>query len=74
MRAAWASEVFMDGLVFSDRCLFDDQLWGRRFIARTEVTRKRRATLMACRLSVSGRCNIIESLSGNEKDLRFHSN
>ena len=49
---AWllvASEVFMDGgLVFSHRCLFDDQLGGRRFIARTEMTRKRHAVLMAC--------------------------
>ncbi len=45
MRAAWASEVFMDGgLAVSCRCLFDDQLLG----ARTETTRKRRAVLMAC--------------------------
>ena len=45
MRAAWASEFFMDGgLAFSHRCLFDDQLLG----ARTKAAGKRRAALMAC--------------------------
>ena len=45
MRAAWASEVFMDGgLTVFYRYLFDDQLLG----ARTEATGKRRAALVAC--------------------------